>query len=254
MMAGTVFDAYVKCALDRRINLERLINNLNAEDPVMEQQALDVGHRLFLLYQDSGMLGALEEEGVAMVEIEKEVVLGNGVPIYGKPDAVMTDGRILDWKVNGVGSKYGASPKQGYIRRVQHNAKGFLSKEAHAKADQPLESLYRPWALQTTVYALLLGHKIGKPLRAGIEQIAVRGNTVNFSSFRNSISPEFQREVEERYNEIWDTLQEDMIPLPYYSDYKCNMYGRVCEGAKFCDAYTQAAIMRTEGALWKSLL
>ncbi len=231
---GTVFDAYVKCYLNQMLDFEGLLKGEIEAD----NQALEVGHTLFLAYKESGALAYLEEEGVAMVELDIKRILG-GVPIRGKPDIILSDSTVCDWKVNGVGSPRGVSPKPGYSRRIDYSLSTGMAQEKipHKRQNDYLEDINHPWAVQLCIYSFLIGKKPGNELMGGIEQLAIRGAKLAITSYRNKISKEFQEDLYDKFVDIWDKIQKGWIPIPTPSKFKCHKYGRICEVAHLCKGY-----------------
>jgi hypothetical protein len=235
---GIVFDALCKCYFNRRVHFSREIEGAGLDPANIPEhaKAIDIGTYLFEAYRKTGALDRLAEEGVGMVDVCKEVVLGK-VPVYGRVDLTTTTGRIIDWKVTGAGSARGASPRFGYTRRVDWKDGQVIEMPPHARSDWTLEKIDNKWAFQVSIYAFLLGHKCGTPLSAGIEQVAVGKKKISFCSFRNPISSEFQNRVWEQIQSTWGDLNRGTLPIPSYSKFKCEMYGKTCEVAHLCSAY-----------------
>jgi hypothetical protein len=129
MSVSGSFDAYVKAALHERLfgkgaDPQFEFNTIFEKqvEPQNRDFALEAGKYIMACYV---MTGAFEEL-LAMLEKSKETprfefeVHGDimGVPFVGKPDCrfVHECGPhvILDWKVKGFCSKYGASPSKNY--------------------------------------------------------------------------------------------------------------------------------------------
>jgi len=228
--AGIVFDMFCKAEINRRVPLE-FSDNLHPE-------ALKWGTDLFNIYRDSGALQNLINEGIGVVTAGIEKVL-NGVPIYGLPDIIMTDGTIKDWKTNGVGSASGAYAKPGYYRRIdcQFGSKQFEIKPPHAKAGQPLELTSPQWAQQTCLYSFLNGRRPGEKFQVGIEQLAVHKTKLSICSYQGEVSEEFQMEVWNMLPRIWRRLQRGFFEVPVFSKFTCRAFGRRCEVADDCYAF-----------------
>lgn len=235
MDVGTVFDAVVKSWLNRRLSLDVLLKE------VTNQEAIQIGSNLAQIYRMSGALQALIDEGVGQVEIDKETII-NGVPIYGKPDMTMKDGTVNDWKTSLNGS-----PKPGYSTRREWILGGpnggwldLPQPQAHEKADCFLEEIDHDWALQTTQYALLMGHRVRDPLKCRIEHIVVQAKKVVIAGYHNAISPDFQQMIYDEPKEIWDTIKSGEIPQPSYSKHRCFAFGKECEVSHLCKAFQDA--------------
>lgn len=123
----------------------------------------------------------------------------DGVPINGKPDCRFVDKNgvhiILDWKVKGYCSKYGASPVKGYSlcrdgadwedrnltkRQLQKRADGGVVQGKHSQSHEKAHKLYLPfalkgleinqgfletcdksWATQLSMYGWMMGEEVG---------------------------------------------------------------------------------------------
>ena len=238
MATGTAFDAMCKAALNKRFKLSDI---LDEEILPKNRMAIVLAQTIFDEYSRAP-LAALKEEGVGYVgadtELDLEYTDKTGKKwksgCRGLPDLVMTDGRITDWKVNGAFSSWGAGPKEGYTRCF------FKQKDMgpHIKSLGPLENVDRGWATQTYLYARLFGHKVGAPLRAGIEQVAVtKESDLYFASFRNEISADFQHWCELEFHKTFEALNGGSVERPHYHEYKCIQYRKLCNVAKFCTAY-----------------
>ena len=239
---GIIFDAYVKCALDRSLKLEKLLQNINQNVHELHAKAQQIAHILYLAYRDSGALQNLIDEGVAVVELNKEILFhinDQHVVFRGKPDCILSNGTIADWKVNGVGSTRGASPKYGYCRRINYEiSTGTIDvKKPHERQTWNLEDINIEWAKQTVLYSFLCGKKPGSDIYAGIEQLAIRGGKLAIVSFRNEIGKRFQYECWNNLGLAWKNIIENKWPLPIFEERKCHKYGKVCEVAEYCEAY-----------------
>ena len=133
MAVGSAFDAFVKAALHSQ--LFGVSSNPQFEfgaifesqvEPQCRDFALKAGKHIWKCYK---LTGAYEELFVLLqrsiepprFEFKVEGLIG-GAPFLGKPDCRFVldlgDGPIhviLDWKVHGYCSKYGASPSKGYM-------------------------------------------------------------------------------------------------------------------------------------------
>lgn len=238
MATGTAFDAMCKAALNKRFKLKDI---LDSEIMPKNKMAIVLAQTIFDEYSKAP-LEALKHEGVGYVGADTEVDLEytdktgkkwvSGC--RGLPDLVMTDGRITDWKVNGAFSSWGATPKPGYIRC-------FLKQKdlgPHIGSLDFLEKVDQGWAVQTYLYARLFGHKVGSPLMAGIEQVAVtKESDLYFASFRNSISVDFQHWCELEFHKTFHALNNGTTETPHYTKYRCVQYNKLCNVARYCDGY-----------------
>lgn len=231
MDVGTVFDAHVKVRLNRRLVLSQLLKE------VKNDEAIKIGSMLAEIYDRSGALKSLTDEGVGQVEIDKETII-NGAVVYGKPDYTMFDGSIGDWKTSLSGS-----PKQGYVKRIEWltQLNAVAQSPPHEKADFNLENIDEDWAFQTTVYAFLLGRRPMQGLKCRIEHVVCQANKVVIASYNNLIGLEFQNYVWDLIPEIWNKIKRMEIPGPVYSEYRCWAYGKKCEVAEKCEAFKAMA-------------
>lgn len=225
---GTVFDAHVKRMLNRRLLLSVLLKDVPEDIPAMH-----VGRNLAAIYQKSGALKHLVDEGVGHVEIDKEFLV-NGIPVYGKPDFVMHDGTIGDWKTSLSGS-----PRPGYYRRIEYQTDTELTidKEPHEKNGINLEQVDQDWAIQVTIYAFLMGKRPTKGLKARIEHIVTQVNKVVICSYNTEIGFEFQNLIYEDLRTTWNDIMAGRFPAPTFDKYKCFKWGRTCEVADYCTAF-----------------
>lgn len=223
---GTVFDAHVKCRLDRRLKLDFLLKDIKNDD------AIKIGSVLCNVYDKCGALKNLIEEGVGFVELDKETLIG-GVPLYGKPDAIMSDGTPLDWKTTLRGSVV-----KGWSRLVTWGTiANAVVNDQQSLSVLPLEEINYDWALQVVLYAFLGGHKPGKPLRGRIDYIVMQENSIHVASYNSPIMPNFQLQQIESLQHIWKSVQQSQFPPPEYSTHRCLMYGKRCEVADKCSAF-----------------
>jgi len=144
-----------------------------------------------------------------------------GIPIYGRLDSCCMDGDLIvpfDWKCSGFSpeSKSGASPKAGYYMRYYN---GELQ-GAHKKyfKDMPMQLIDENWAIQLCTYGWSLGLSPELndpfPVRVDMQTITTSGK-ISCAMYRGIITPEFQRIVYAKYNNLWKLIQrggfEDML-------------------------------------------
>lgn len=261
MAIGTAFDAFVKAEIARLLGKPNRLNQLLGG---LEEQNLNViphANALFEAYNYCGRVEELMKEGIEDIELSIERTVGGskvagtqvnlgGVPIFGKPDMRLGFGHS-DWKVNGFGSKTGQSPKPGYkscktvkfkypIGSVFFEGNSFSytgEKGHHERFGEPLELIDSKWAEQLLFYSWLDGVPIEGDRQVGIEQIAIRGETVAFASFRTKISKEFALNTYATLVDKWQRFNqgefEDAIP----DMFKCEPYNfpRTC--TLVCTAY-----------------
>lgn len=247
MSVGAGFDAFAKSALH-----ERLFGK--GADPQFEFQsifekqvepqnrdfALDAGQYIFDCYV---MTGAFDEL-LALLQKSKEPprfefeVKGtiNGVPIVGKPDCRFVHECgchvILDWKVKGFCSKYGASPSKNY--RLCRDAYGPPHKpsKSHNTAHKDyapynhhgfeinqtyLEAANQEYADQLSIYGWLLGEQVGdEEVVCCIDEIVSKfmpegRPLLRVAHHRARVSTAHQTAVLNHAIECWDAINNGWI-------------------------------------------
>lgn len=237
MCVGTAFDAMVKHKLNRRVDLQALLADIRPQN----RKAIEVAEAIMLHYEN-GPFAELKKEGVGYTGADQELEL-EFTDITGKkwismarglPDLVLTDGTVIDWKVNGAFSSWGAEPKPGWLRSYMNG----IDIGPHQRADMFLEEIDRDWAIQVYIYARLLGHPVGKQLRAGIDQVAVdKDSNVRIQSYRAMISYTFQLDTELKFHKAFHALKNGPLEEPHYNDRKCVQYKKLCAVAQHCRGY-----------------
>lgn len=249
MSIGSAFDAYVKSALheacfgkgaDPQFEFDAIFTEQVEEHN--RDWALRAGEFAFERYKQTGshdeLLTALQKSEFAPqfeFTVKGEV---NGVPLLGKPDCryIHESGAhvILDWKVNGFCSKYGASPYKGF-RMIRD---GWTSEEGKAsrgvgkphKMYMPmthkgveigshfLEETCEDWADQLSIYAWMLGEKVGdEDVVVCIDQLACKPNKdaefpwVRVANHCCRISEPWQKSLLQRLVNCWSTIQSGYI-------------------------------------------
>ena len=247
MSVGGSFDAYVKAALHERLfgkgtdpqfDFQTIFEN--QVEPHNRDFALDAGKYIFACYM---MTGAYDEL-LAMLEKSKEPprfefeVHGNimGVPIVGKPDCRFIHECgvhvILDWKVKGFCSKYGASPSKNY--RLCRDGYGAPHKpsRSHNKAHESyvlydhhgleINQLYmeagnEDYADQLCLYGWLLGEQIGdEEVVCCIDEIVSRfmpedKPLLRVAQHRARVSKAHQITVIGRMTECWEAITSGWV-------------------------------------------
>ena len=276
MATGTAFDIMVKSALNRRFKCTELLEQKIKKE---NKAAVQVAVEIFECYKN-GPVDCLKEEGIGYSGIDQEVELvynecstckghcklpmerqyreGGNVErqlgythdtiqwvsiLYGQPDLTLTDGTVLDWKVNGAFSSKGAMPRPGYSRCWVYGT-GNIFHGKDQGDDCPhltLEQVNRDWAIQIYLYARLLGHIPGRQLRGGVENVCVsKDNTIYCASYRNTITTGFQYEIELKFHKAYKALIDGTTENPVYGEYRCKQYNRVCNVAEHCTAHRAA--------------
>jgi hypothetical protein len=250
MSIGSAFDAYVKSYIIKALAKGNAVDpkyefkNLFAAQVEEHNRdwAWSAGNYAFDAYKASGALADLMLEMAQgdkdpRFEFDMKGFIKSDeyeVPLGGKPDLEFTNKHkavvVSDWKVNGFCSRSAAGPKPGYIRCRDgwnhHVAPPSRNNRSHHKDAQvqtiqgievnvavTLEMIDKDWATQLCTYAWLLGHPVGSPFIAAIEQLACAPGKeqdkplIRVASFRNFISKTFQMEVFNQYKKCWECLK-----------------------------------------------
>ena len=245
MAVGSSLDAFVKSQIHNDIHGEKATQGTPFEfqtmfetqvEPHVRDYALQMGKHLFDQYNASGAYGHLLADLVQSpyppqmeFEVKGEV---EGVRLLGRPDLryITKDGIhvISDWKVNGAGSKTGASPQQGY--KVCRDAYASRThNKPHAKF-HPMEfggveinqsylnEFVDYWADQLTIYAWVLGEKMGsEDWLIRIEQIACRpvpsieAPRAKFATHLARSQAAYQTNLMTRVHDCWNAIQTGHI-------------------------------------------
>lgn len=248
MSIGSAFDAYVKAALhealfgkgaDSRFEFDAIFT-----EQVEEQNrdwALTAGAFAFESYKATGSYDELLADLLMSLEppqfeftVNREIM---GIPLLGKPDLRYVDQCgahvILDWKVSGFCSKYGASPYKGFrmIRDGWGPEYGKASRSAGKahKMYEPmmhegieigthfLEETCKDWADQLSIYGWMLDEKVGaENVIVRVDQLACKPNATDYPFIRVAnhccrISGEWQRSLVERLANCWNAITSGYI-------------------------------------------
>lgn len=240
---GSSFDAHVcnKIAIDLGLGDSeeyQLGNLLKSSISVNDQEAIDLGAKLFYLYVNIGCYDRLMKEGISDVHPKAKKILSikdQEILWYCKPDVSKHNGTVCEFKVNGAFSTSGQSPKPGYERCYFDNGE---VKFAHSRSMDPLEEIDKDWATQLTVYNWMnVGILPFRPLEAMIEQVSLRPGRIAFASFRLSISAKFQQDLWNRAYGAWKRMHSGDIPDAIPEPSRCNAYNQICEVADRCTAF-----------------
>lgn len=245
MAVGSSLDAFVKSRIHTDIHGEKATQGTPFEfstlfeaqvEPHVRDYALQMGQHLFDQYNVSGAYGHLLADLVQSpyppqmeFEVKGEI---EGVRLLGRPDLryITKDGVhvISDWKVNGAGSKTGASPQQGY--KVARDAYASRThNKPHAKyvpIDHKGVEINRSylnefvdyWADQLTIYAWVLGEKMGsEEWLIRIEQIACRpvpsieAPRAKFATHLARSQEAYQLNLMARIHDCWNAIKTGHI-------------------------------------------
>ncbi len=245
MSIGSSFDAYVKSSMYEHLfgkgtNPQFEFDTIFREQVAEENRdwALENGSYLFDCYRTSGayddLLKLLEgSQHAPQFEFTVEGVVG-GVPLLGKPDLrfVHKGGAhvILDWKVSGYASKYGASPAKNYqlVRDGWVGNKPSKSNGLAHKGYEPinyknleigkkfLEEANTTWATQIIMYGWLLGEEVGdENVIACIDQLVAKPTgtypLIRVAAQRARTSKQYQLDLLKRLQSCWTAIETSYI-------------------------------------------
>lgn len=234
MATGIAFDIMVKCAINRRLKKEELFN---IEIKEINKSAILVANEIFEVYSKAPLL-SLRSEGIGYVAVDQEIEIefnGEKSILYGKPDVVLTDGTVIDWKVTGAFSNNYYKPKSGYCRKF------YKGKDQGGENEEfTMEQVDKNWATQLYLYARELGHAAIRHLRGGIENILITPtNDIFCVSYRNIISQSFQLECETNFHKAFKALNEGTIETGHPNKFRCWSYKRLCPVSTYCEAFKE---------------
>jgi hypothetical protein len=248
MSIGSAFDAYVKSYLHQRLFGKsdpafelRTIFETQVEEHLWDW-AWKAGAFAFEVYKKYGALAdiALElESAIGTPRFEgtlqgvvtcKDAVSGKikDVVFLGKPDLFYINKVgvfvILDWKVNGFCSKWGASPRPGYVDLLTEQGRKGCHKKAQVmmheglkiNVAQRLEDIEKDWAAQTAIYSWLAGADIGEEFLVCIDQLACKPCGMDYPNIRvaqhrTRVGQPFQTELFGKAARMWEIIQSDYI-------------------------------------------
>jgi hypothetical protein len=242
MAIGSAFDAYAKSALH-----EALFGKGN--DPAFEFQAIfekqvephnrdwgvEHGKYVFECYVLTGAFQELldmlsKSKEAPRFEFDVNGMIGNA-PVLGKPDCKFVHESgvsvVLDWKVKGYCSEYGASPSKHY--RLCRDAYGppIKASKSHNTAHAGytaynhngfeintsyMEASNEDYANQLCVYGWLLGETVGDESSVVcIDEVVGKymGDQkplLRVANHRSRVSREHQMKVFERYQNCWNAI------------------------------------------------
>ncbi len=248
MAVGSAFDAYVKSNLHAALfgegaDPEFEFDTIFTEQ--VEEQNRDfcckAGAYVYECYKRSGaysdLLSELEKsqsDPQFEFRLDKEV---EGVPLMGKPDCryIHESGAhiILDWKVTGYCSKYGATPYK-YYSMIRDGWSASTAKPSRA-CSQPykkykpmthrgveigshyLEDTCKDWADQLSIYSWMLGEEVGsEDTIICMDQIASKYRKdekplLRIANHRCRISAAWQNQLVIRLWSCWKTIKSGHI-------------------------------------------
>lgn len=207
--------------------------------------ALDNGRYAYECYVKSGALADLllelqeaSEDPVFEIEVrgivdgrrEGVTATVGGMVLLGKPDLFFKNKEnhavVRDWKVNGWCSKSAKSPEKGFMKLRHSNgptghdgphkeAVPMRYKGSLVNLNNTLDTVNRDWAEQVAIYGWLLGEPVGSGFLVGIDQLVCKPNSpypiVRIAEHRTVIAPDFQWQLYERAQNVWDVINSDWI-------------------------------------------
>lgn len=245
MSVGSAFDAYVKAD----INIKLFGNKKDPKfefntlfeaqvEPHNRDTARKDGKIVFDAYVATGSLADLMlelESAVGTPKLESEVfgivdgqregmesTIG-GVPFLGKPDVFFINKLgahvILDWKVNGFYSQWGASPAQGFVKirelgkqpKPHKDCQLSLFNGVMINIAQPLNLSMPEWADQVSIYSWICGEQVGSQFIAAIDQVVCRNGNFRFAQHRSLVAADHQWQLFEQAKKIWEIVNSDWI-------------------------------------------
>lgn len=258
---GSSFDAYVKAELYSALfgaghnpdyEFEALFESQVEEHN--RDESRQMGQHVFDNYVATGayqdLLDLMQDAKEApQFEFDSGRVI-DGVPIFGIPDCRFVNRDsvhiILDWKVKGYCSKYGASPVKGFAlcrdgldweernltkkqQEKRDNGEKIAGKHSQTH-DKPhklylpmnfngltinssfLETCAKDWATQLSIYGWLMGEDVGdENVVVCIDEIACKfmdGATplIRIANHKSRISNEFQNNLFQGMKELWESI------------------------------------------------
>jgi hypothetical protein len=251
MAAGSAFDAYVKSALhgaifgtgtDAQFDFQAIFES--QVEPQNRDWAIEAGKHIFDCYVRTGAytdLRCLMENASEppRFEFSVEGLIDGKVPFLGKPDcrfvikpAGVLVHIILDFKVKGYCSKYGASPSKGYrlCRDGYESKKQSPSNGTAHKLYLPydhhgfeinegyLETCNDEYADQLTLYGWLLGEKPGdEKVVTCIDEIVAKYTgegskpLLRVANHRARVSRDHQMKLLSRVTTCWGAITSGHI-------------------------------------------
>lgn len=258
---GSAFDAQIKCYLAEQLGLGDLPEyNLQAlyDESVSKSNtptAINLAKLIFKKYLSTGMAQRLIDEGLGSLDLNKKTVLRddehNEIPVYVKPDAALSDGTIVDWKVQGSVSAHGASPVPGYCYGIRNNRK----MKAHDRAGEPMENLNKSWANQLAIYAWAYSGVVPwRPVPVAIENITCRKGIYTFTSIRTVVTVEHQQKLWKKLLVAYHNASQGEIMRPTPSHQVCFAYNTRCEVADRCEYFERWNDPKTEDDILYKIL
>lgn len=249
MAAGGAFDAHCKAWLKSKLKGEDTYENLLEDFLTKQVEAhnLDWARRhgafLFQQYKDSGALADLlieleqsleeprfefEVTGLIERDLQKVILLGKPDVYYISRGGVHV---IHDWKVNGYCGSSNTSPKKGYVmsrdgwigtqskshRRPHKDYMPVILGDVTINCMFCLEDVDKEWAQQLSIYAWLLGERVGAQFVARVDQLTGTGTKradehwIRVSTHKLRVSEEFQEQLFNTACYLWYNIKNDTL-------------------------------------------
>jgi hypothetical protein len=196
----SLLDVLLDCSVDQRSF--PVASDTRAE-------LIDAGRRLCDLYVNALSLDSVLKSILA-VELNEWTVI-DGIPIMGKPDAVLRLSESddigclpFDWKVVGYGSDQ--SPKKGYYNIIADGCHKGAHKDGAILHDMRL--IDNRWNDQLAAYGWLTGRKVGKEFNAYVDCLVMRSTGTRIARYKSVITSESQLALIDRYKKVWSSLSD----------------------------------------------
>jgi len=233
-----MFDAYIKLFLCRQhgwsMDSHEIFGGLSI-DPIHATVIPDAKN-VFEAYKRNNHPHLWE---ITHCSLEPSEAIIEGVPIYGYLDARLNGVCPFDWKTSGYGAKRNVSPKPGYrICNVIAPFRGIF-KQAHVRADEPMDLVNPDWATQLLFYHWMINGTKNIPVKGYIHQIIIREDDVLLAIYWGGVSDEFIDSTKKDLVRMWDMYQGVQIDIPDAEPHwsKCHAYNDLCRAAPHCGPF-----------------
>ncbi len=232
MAVGSAFDAYAKAQLykdlvnkgDPAMEFETLFN-VQVEEQCRAAARVD-GLDVWNNYQKNGGYHNLVKDvrgciGDPRFEQKVETTI-DGVKLLGKPDVMFIHrggARVItDFKVQGYYSKAAPSAKNGFILRLPggkchknacvQNHKGFA-----INLTCPLHATNEEWAEQLSMYAWVMGEKVGSDFILSIDHLLcnMEKKTIETVRYAGICQPQWQFDFFNKLKTAWTNIEQGYI-------------------------------------------
>lgn len=245
---GSSFDAWVKSALygalfggqhNPKYEFDALFTSQ------VEEHNRDEAHGMGLRCFDNYVHTGAYDELLELMQGAKEAPqfefdaasTTEGVPISGKPDCRFVHNSgvhfILDWKVKGYCSKWGASPSKNY-RLCRDGLEWPKPSRSHGTAHKGYEPMdfngieinkhfmeegNTEWAIQLGMYGWMMGEEVGdENVVVAIDEIVAKSRhkedkppLLRIANHRCRIGADFQQDIIQRIQRLWNAIETGWI-------------------------------------------